>query len=139
MKKKLLGLIILFFSTISLSAQNYPAPDPTWEVPVKFDKETHDYGSIPFESDGSCTFTFNNSGKEPLLIVAANASCGCTVPDYSKEPIAPGKTGTIKVTYDTKRVGAINKNVNLIFQNASKSKTGSKTIFIVGNVLAKVE
>jgi hypothetical protein len=139
MKKLLLLFVIIGFANSQTFAQSYPATDPDWEVPVKFDKETHDYGSIPFESDGSCTFTFTNTGKEPLIIIAANASCGCTVPQYSKEPIAPGKTGTITVTYDTKRVGAINKNVNLVFQNAAKSRTGSKVIFITGNVLAKIE
>jgi len=135
-------LLFLFISSVGIfnaNAQNETPAQVGWEIPVKFDKEVHDYGSMRFGADGTCTFTFTNTGKEPILIVSANASCGCTVPEYSKEPIAPGKSGTIKVTYDTKRVGAINKTVNLVFENASKTKSGSKVISIAGNVEAEAQ
>jgi hypothetical protein len=69
-----------------------------------------------------------------VIISNARGSCGCTVPDWPKEPIAPGKTSSIKVSYDTKRSGAINKNVTLTVQNASKDKTGTKMLYIKGNV-----
>jgi hypothetical protein len=56
---------------------------------------------------------FKNTGNEPLIITNAKGSCGCTVPDWPKEPIAPGATGVIKVRYDTNRPGPINKSVTI--------------------------
>lgn len=68
---------------------------------IKFDKLTHDFGTFP-ESEGvvSCVFTFTNTGDGPLVIHQAMATCGCTVPEYTEEPVLPGKTGTLKVTYN---------------------------------------
>ena len=70
---------------------------------IKFDKLTHDFGTFS-EKDPvvTCIFTYTNVGELPLIINQAVASCGCTVPAYTKEPIAPGKTGEIKVTYNGK-------------------------------------
>lgn len=73
------------------------------QADIKFDKTTMDLGKFP-ESNPvqKCTFTFTNTGNAPLIINQAIASCGCTVPEYTKEPVAPGKTGTINVTYNGK-------------------------------------
>jgi len=131
---KLFIIAFLICSSNMSFAQGQEIPASDWEVPVKFDKETHDYGNLKHEADGSCVFTFTNTGKEPIMISNAQASCGCTVPEYSKEPIKSGKTGTIKVTYDTKRVGAINKSVTITFENVSKTKSGNKILTIKGNV-----
>lgn len=103
---------------------------------IGVDKETHDYGNIPYEANGECFFTISNTGTEPLLITGARGSCGCTVPEYPKEPIAPGKTASIKVTYDTKRPGNFKKSVT-ITSNATNDP--SKTVYIEGNVGAKPE
>lgn len=133
MKKSILTIAFALMGLIVAQAQ--PATtDQNWNPPLEFEKETHDYGTIKNGSDGTCEFRFKNTGKEPILITNAKGSCGCTVPEYPKEPIAPGKTGVIKVTYDTKRTGAINKNVTLTVSNVSKDKTGSKTLYIKGNV-----
>ena len=78
---------------------------------ISFAKETHDYGTIKNGADGSCTFEFKNTGNAPLIISNAKGSCGCTVPTWPHEPIAPGAKGSIVVKYDTKRAGAINKSV----------------------------
>ena len=68
---------------------------------IKFDKLIHDFGKFS-EKDPvkTCVFTFTNAGEEPLVINQAMASCGCTVPEYTKEPIKPGEKGEIKVTYN---------------------------------------
>ena len=67
---------------------------------IKFDKTTHDFGTMPVDTGAvACTFTFTNVGDAPLVIHQAWASCGCTVPEYTQEPVLPGKTGTINVTY----------------------------------------
>jgi hypothetical protein len=102
---------------------------------ISFDKEIHDYGTIDQGGNGECAFTFTNTGNEPLIITKAKGSCGCTVPDWPKEPIAPGAKGTIKVKYDTNRVGPINKTVT-VESNASNAENGVKTIRIKGNVKA---
>ena len=63
-------------------------------------------------------FEFKNTGKAPLVISGASSSCGCTVPSWPKEPIAPGATGKIQVSYDTQRVGAIAKTI-MVTSNAT--------------------
>jgi hypothetical protein len=66
---------------------------------VKFDKYEHDFGNIAQNSNHKYVYTFTNSGKEPLIISKAKGSCGCTVPRWPKEPIAPGETGEIEIIY----------------------------------------
>ena len=99
---------------------------------IEFVKDVHNYGDVEYAGNGTYTFTFKNVGTEALLITDAKGSCGCTVPTWSKEPIAPGKTGTIDVTYDTKRVGAISKSVTV---TSNAVNTPIKVIRIEGNVL----
>ena len=93
-------------------AQTTPAADPGY----KFDKTTHDYGTIQKGADPYCEFTLTNTSKAPLVIQEAHGSCGCTVPEYPKEPIMPGQSVKIKVRYDTNRPGPIDKNVTVTFQ-----------------------
>src|SRR5574344_1640361 len=90
MKKIILALTMLMVSVISASAQ----------AEIKFDKVTHDFGTFTEEnSTQNTTFKFINVGDKPLVINQAIASCGCTVPTYTKQPIMPGKQGVITVTY----------------------------------------
>jgi uncharacterized protein DUF1573 len=100
---------------------------------MSFESETIDYGTIPHNADGKREFVFTNNGTKPLIITNAQGSCGCTVPTYPKEPIAPGARGVIGVKYATDRVGAFNKTVTLT-SNAEGS--ASKTLTIKGTVLA---
>jgi Protein of unknown function (DUF1573) len=88
----------------------------TADLGYKFDKMVHDYGTIKKGADPYCTFNLTNTSKEPLAIQSATGSCGCTVPEYQKEPIMPGKTVAIKVRYDTQRVGPFEKQVTVMFQ-----------------------
>lgn len=70
---------------------------------IEFDSYTQNMGTFPeTEPVQKCSFTFKNTGSAPLIINQATASCGCTVPTYTKTPIAPGATGTIDVTYNGK-------------------------------------
>lgn len=101
---------------------------------IEFEKETHDYGNVKYAGDGTCEFVFKNTGNAPLIISKAKGSCGCTVPDWPKEPIAPGATGKIKVKYDTNRQGAINKSVT-ITSNAINDPI--KVVRIKGTVMPK--
>ena len=94
--------------------------------------ETIDYGTIAHNADGKREFVFTNNGNKPLIITNATGSCGCTVPTYSKEPIAPGAKGVIGVKYDTARIGAFTKTVT-ISSNAEGMPT--KVLTIKGTVL----
>lgn len=93
MKKSLLIVLLLIVGLHSALAQ----------AQIKFDQLSFDFGSFPESSAvQKCTFTFTNVGDQPLVINQAVASCGCTVPDYTKTPIKPGQKGTIVVTYNGK-------------------------------------
>jgi hypothetical protein len=98
-----------------------------------FVSETIDYGTVAANSDGKREFVFTNNGNKPLIITNATGSCGCTVPTYSKEPIAPGAKGVIGVKYDTSRAGQPFTKTVTITSNAAG--TPSKTLTIKGNVL----
>jgi hypothetical protein len=98
---------------------------------LSIDKEVHDYGNVVKGGDGSCFFTITNTGTEPLTISRAKGSCGCTVPDWPREAIAPGKSAKMKVTYDTKRPGRINKSVTI---TSNAKATPTKVVRIKGNV-----
>ena len=106
--------------------------NPVSNADIKFEKLIHNYGTIKQGGNGDCEFLYTNTGKEPLIISNCQGSCGCTVPSCPKEPILPGKTGVIKVHYDTKRVGAISKSVTV----NSNAKSGTITLQIKGNVEA---
>jgi hypothetical protein len=140
MKKFILSLSLLSLFAVAGFAQEQaktttqpvtPPANPN-QADIKFDKMVHDYGTIKQGADGGCEFKFTNTGKEPLIISNCQGSCGCTVPSCPKEPILPGKTGIIKVHYDTKRVGPITKTVMV----QSNAKSGTLTIQIKGNVEA---
>ena len=73
--------------------------DKTPKTSIKFNKDSHDFGNIEQDTENKYSFTFTNTGNEPLKIKNAKGSCGCTVPNYPKEPIMPGKTGQIDVVY----------------------------------------
>ena len=93
MKKIILMTLMLVCGMTSVMAQK-PAE-------IKFDKTTHNFGTFSEkEPKVSCSFTFTNVGEAPLVINQAIASCGCTVPEYTKSPIQPGEKGEIKVTYN---------------------------------------
>jgi hypothetical protein len=131
MKKFLLSLAVVAFTAMGGYAQDAKAVTGGPEISV--DKEVHDYGTIKQGANGTCEFTLTNTGSEPLIISRAKGSCGCTVPEWPKEPIMPGESSVMTVRYDTKRVGAINKSVT-ITSNATENPT--MVVRIKGKVLA---
>jgi hypothetical protein len=82
---------------------------------VVFKATSHSFGKIKQNVPASFVFSFTNNGSRPLVIEFANAECGCTTPEYSKDPILKGKTSTIKVTYNAATAGSFKKNVNVKF------------------------
>lgn len=121
MKKLVLSLATVVATALFVNAQDSPLP-AAGGAEIDFEKEVHDYGTMKQYGDASCEFTFTNTGTAPLIISNAKGSCGCTVPQWPREPIAPGASNTIKVKYDSKRVGPINKSVT-ITSNASSPTT----------------
>ena len=101
-------------------------------LPVfQFEKESYDFGSIKEGESVTYAFKFTNAGKTDLLISSASGSCGCTVADYPKEAIAPGKKGAINVTFNSKsKQGMQHKTVTLI----ANTIPNSKVLTITGEV-----
>jgi hypothetical protein len=110
MKKLFLSFSLLFVASLAI---NTVSAQIDKGAKIEFSKEVHDYGNIKYDGDPYCSFEFKNTGNEPLIISNAKGSCGCTVPEWPKEPIAPGAKGAIRVKYDTKRPGPINKSVTI--------------------------
>lgn len=107
-----------------------PKPPTTLKAEnMSFKSEVHDFGTIPEGPAAEHEFAFTNTGKEPINIESVHASCGCTTPSYSKEPILPGKTGKIKASYNTVgRPNAFTKTITVT------SNAGTKVLTITGNV-----
>ncbi len=93
-------------------------------------KDSHDFGEIPQGKPVSVEFTFTNSGDAALLITDVHTSCGCTASDYPKEPIAAGKTSTIKVTYNANAIGVFSKTITV----KSNGEEDTKVLTIKGTV-----
>jgi hypothetical protein len=133
--KKVLSLLIVTAFVFSAFAQD-ANPDKNKKVKepeITFETLVHDYGNIMQGDNGTCEFVFKNTGKADLLLTNCRSSCGCTVPEWPKDPIAPGKKATIKVKYNTQRVGAINKSIT-VESNAVNNRV---VLNIKGNVSAK--
>jgi hypothetical protein len=116
-------ILVALVALVSFAAQA--------QAKIEFKSDTIDYGEIAKGSDGVRVFEFTNTGSEPLIISDVKSSCGCTVPEKPKDPIAPGKNGQIKVKYDTNRVGPIRKTVT-VYSNATEP---IKALKIKGEVL----
>lgn len=138
MKKVFLSLLVVAAATVGFNNQSIAQETPSTEVvngaAISVDKDVHDYGTIQNGADGTSVFTITNTGTAPLIISSCKGSCGCTVPTWPKEPIAPGATASITVKYDTKRDGPINKTVT-IFSNAVNAER--KVVRIKGEVKPK--
>ncbi len=105
MKKLSLVFLLSLFVTSAALAQQKPELD--------FERTEHNFGTIKEELGAVTTqFEFTNTGKSPLIIQRVSASCGCTTPSYTREPVLPGKKGTISAKYSTvRRPGTFNKTI----------------------------
>ncbi|HRN72111.1 MAG TPA: DUF1573 domain-containing protein [Ginsengibacter sp.] len=111
-------VFLAFFALVSTALFAQPKANDY----AKFSTENFDFGKIKQGVPVTATFTVTNISKEPLIIEQAAPSCGCTVSDYTKEPIAPGKTGTIKAVFNAAALGPINKTITVKFANAQDVK-----------------
>ncbi len=115
-------IALMSFTTLSASNSQSLISAVSNFIKVSWEKETHDFGEIPQGKPISVAFTFTNAGDTPLLIADVATSCGCTASDYSKEPIAPGKSSKIKVTYNAANMGAFTKSITVNFSDAEAKK-----------------
>lgn len=102
---------------------------------IKFKETVYNFGNVREEGGPvSCEFEFENTGKGNLVIINATAECGCTMPDFPKQPVAPGKTGKIKVTYNPLgRPGGFDKVVTV----KTNGKPGKVSLKVRGTVIPK--
>jgi hypothetical protein len=114
-------------STPAMVQENKNAPE------MKFEVEEYNFGTIKQGEHVTYDFKFSNSGKEPLIISSAQGSCGCTVPQWPKEPVAKGGNGVIHVEFNsTGKMGMQDKTVTI----SSNAKSGQKVLHLKGNVEA---
>lgn len=135
--KKVFSLLMVLAFVMAGVAQNdaaQPKKNKKVKTPeITFEKLVHDYGQIYQGENGECEFVFKNTGKAELVLTNCRSSCGCTVPSWPKDPIAPGKKAVIKVKYNTQRIGQINKTIT-VESNAVNDRVVLK---ITGNVNPK--
>lgn len=127
--KKILILCAVIIGFVSFKAT---AQDDQ-KAEFKFNEEKHDFGKIPQGTPVTTVFTFTNVGKEPLILTNVQPTCGCTIADYTKTPVAPNGQGSIKITYNAAAAYPFNKTIVV----TSNAKTPVKNLVIVGEVVAK--
>jgi hypothetical protein len=114
MKKFILLSMFVSMAFSFVNAQETQQKEQPLDGPkITFNEMEHKYGTIKKGGDGNCEFIFTNEGNEPLILSNVRASCGCTTPSWTKEPIMPGKSGSIKVRYNTNNIGGFNKTITV--------------------------
>ncbi len=165
MKKVFLSLSVLFLSTGILMAQSkknkhadaapaqakmeapaqvaVPAPAPAaapQAAPaapnaIVFTADAHAFGTVSEGAPAEYEFTFKNTSGKPVVIQRVQPSCGCTTPSYSKEPVAPGHSGTVKASYGTTgRPGEFNKTLTVFYVVGDDTNPQTKVLSITGTV-----
>ncbi len=127
MKKVFTLVVALLLVSVASFAQAQKKDGPQ----ISFKEEVHDFGKIKEGVVAEYEFKFTNTGNQPLILSDVRASCGCTAPTWSKEPIMPGKNGMIKVAYNSLgRPGAFNKSITI----TTNIPDETKVLFIKGDV-----
>lgn len=120
MKRILPIVFVLVFILLSCGKSKKESAKGDNNSKIEFESTTFNFGKIPYGSDGTCDFKFTNTSREMLIINTVKTSCGCTNPQWPKDPIEPGKTGEIKVKYNTQIHGTFEKSIR-VFCNAANS------------------
>lgn len=128
--KYISSLIILFFFTVT--AIHADPPQAKTPTQIHFNTLEHNFGNLPQGKPVSFEFEFTNQSSEPLLLEDVKASCGCTTPTWTKEPVMPQKTGIIKAQYNMAREGAFKKSITVT------TKSGENVmLYISGNAITQ--
>ncbi len=136
--KKLLPaiLFILIGTTFSAFSQAQNAKPASVGPKKAFEDESHNFGAIKEGIVAEYTFKFKNDGNQPLILKDVRPSCGCTTPEWSKEPVQPGKSGIIVVKFNSAgRPGKFNKSITI----TSNITDDTKILFISGTVIPSTD
>lgn len=123
-KKKGFLFIVFFILSFAVFAQ-FQSPS------IKWTKTSHEFGEIKQKLPVSYEFEFTNNGKAPLIIAEVEGSCGCTVTEYSEDPILPGKQGKIKATFDATALGKFHKSIKV----TANVEGGPEYLYLQGTVV----
>lgn len=128
-------LAVLLFALLSIGAKGFAQSDAKVSTAIEWVNKTYDFGKIAKGKPVTAEFQFKNPSLIPLIINSVKPTCGCTVADYPKEPVAPQKTGTIKVTFNAASIGYFQKSV-MVATNAAEE---NETLIIKGEVIEEGE
>lgn len=127
--KHTLFLLLLIVATNFIKAD---PPKPTAPSKMKFNTVEHDFGSQAQGKPVTFEFQFTNTGNDPIVLEDVKASCGCTTPTWTKEPVLPSKTGVIKAQYNMAREGAFRKSITVTTKDGE-----SVVLYISGNAITQ--
>lgn len=133
--KKLLLLTVFaagLMTVMYAQPQTTPGLDPSAPV-MKFETDTMNFGTVKEGTTVEKDFVFTNTGKSPLIITGAVGSCNCTIPKYPQEPIAPGKTGVIHVTFNSNGKMGVQDKIATI---SSNNRDGNIVLHLKGTVIS---
>lgn len=116
--KKIAIILAFVVAVLSLKAQDRKGSSGTPQI--TFAETTFVFDTLTQNSPCEHLYAFTNTGDAPLIISSAFSSCGCVVPEWPKEPVMPGKKGTIKVVYNTSKAGSVNKAI-VVKSNAANN------------------
>lgn len=124
--KHLISLAVAF----TLFCNILSADPPPASSKIKFDNVEHDFGNLPQGKPVTYEFTFTNKGDDPIILEDVKASCGCTTPTWTKEPVLPSKKGSVKAQYNMAREGAFRKSITVTTKDGE-----TITLYISGNAI----
>lgn len=122
------GFILMMGTVISVNAQ-FQYPSFNW------DSNEHDFGKIQHLDPVIYEFEFTNKGQAPLVISEVEGSCGCTVAEYTKDPVMPGKRGKVKATFDAAAIGKFRKSIKVV----ANVEGGPEYLYIKGTVIEEAQ
>lgn len=134
--KKIAALFLATFIVIGAWAQDATATETVTGPAIAFEETTFDFGDIHQGDKVEHIFSFENTGVEPLIITNVQTTCGCTAPEWPRDPITPGQKASIKVVFNSAgKMGKQNKVITIL----SNAATPNNQVVITTNVLPKKE
>ena len=136
--KKIITSLLFVAITFTFSCSQTPTVNDEQSVfgpKIEFGQKESEFRVIEQGGNGVFEFVFTNTGTDPLILSNVRSSCGCTIPEWPREPINPGESATIKAKYDTRRIGQFSKSIS-VYSNATEAPV---VLHIKGKVETKSE
>jgi hypothetical protein len=122
----MIGMLLVFSYVGAQDDKSTLQPEEVNKIEITWTQTVHDFKDIPARKPVTASFEFENKGKEPITVTKVRSSCGCTVANYSKEPVLPGKTGQVSATYNAVKHGAFNKSVTVYMSDNTQYRLSLK-------------